>query len=134
MATMEQKKAEAINRMKALKLYPNIIKEFEKENIINKSEQNGSVWWLDSDEKELISDFENEHNALVYHVIHCNTVFGDLLNILYVSDYEEEWELDRTDIKEGCALAYVKNLTDDFCSEFGSIGIEPTFGGVRRVA
>ena len=30
MATMEQKKAEAINRMKALKLYPNIIKEFEK--------------------------------------------------------------------------------------------------------
>lgn len=35
--TIEKKKQEAIERMKTLNLYPNVIKEFEKENIVNMS-------------------------------------------------------------------------------------------------
>ena len=35
--TMEEKKTEALERMKMLNLYPNVIREFEKENILNMS-------------------------------------------------------------------------------------------------
>lgn len=132
--TMEQKKIEALERMRTLKLYPNIIKEFEKENIVNMSENGGFLYWLNDEQKEIVSEFEQEHDALVYHVIHDFTGFGELLTFFYVSDYEEEWEYDREDLKDGYACAYVKNLTDDMCSEFGSICFRPQFGGLVRTA
>ena len=31
-------------------------------------------------------------------------------------------------------FAYVWNKTDDYCSEFGSIGVKSFGGGIRRVA
>ena len=31
------------------------------------------------------------------------------------------------------AFCYVKNIDDDFCSEFGTIAFKSIFGGVRRV-
>jgi hypothetical protein len=37
-------------------------------------------------------------------------------------------------LKDGYACAYVMNLDDEWCSEFGSIGIKPQFGGVVRTA
>lgn len=132
--TMEQKKIEALERMKTLKLYPNVIKEFEKENIVNMSENGGFLYWLNDEQKEIVSEFEQEYDALVYHVIHDFTGFGELLTFFYVSDDDEEWEYDRADLKEGCACAYVKNLTDDMCSEFGSVCFRPQFGGLVRTA
>jgi len=132
--TMEQKKIEALERMKTLKLYPNIIKEFEKENIVNMSENGGFLYWLNDEQKEIVSDFEAEHDALVYHVIHDFTGFGELLTFFYVSDDDEEWEYDRTDLKDGYACAYVKNLSDDMCSEFGSVCFRQQFGGLVRTA
>ena len=132
--TMEQKKIEALERMKTLKLYPNIIKEFEKKNIVNMSENGGFLYWLNDEQKEIVSDFEAEHDALVYHVIHDFTGFGELLTFFYVSDDDEEWEYDRTDLKDGYACAYVKNLSDDMCSEFGSVCFRQQFGGLVRTA
>ena len=132
--TNEQKKIEALERMRTLKLYPNIIKEFEKENIVNMSENGGFLYWLNDEQKEIVSDFEAEHDALVYHVIHDFTGFGELLTFFYVSDDDEEWEYDRTDLKDGYACAYVKNLSDDMCSEFGSVCFRQQFGGLVRTA
>lgn len=132
--TNEQKKIEALERMRTLKLYPNIIKEFEKENIVNMSENGGFLYWLTDEQKEIVSDFEAEHDALVYHVIHDFTGFGELLTFFYVSDDDEEWEYDREDLKAGYACAYVKNLTDDMCSEFGSVCFKQQFGGLVRTA
>ena len=132
--TNEQKKIEALERMRTLKLYPNIIKEFEKENVVNMSENGGFLYWLTDEQKEIVLDFEAEHDALVYHVIHDFTGFGELLTFFYVSDDDEEWEYDRADLKEGYACAYVKNLTDDMCSEFGSVCFRPQFGGLVRTA
>ncbi len=129
-----KQKQEAIERMKMLKLYPNIIKEFEKDGIVNMSENGGFLYWLDSDQQAMVDEFEAKHNALVYHVIHSFTQFGELYALLYVSDDEDEWDYDKDDIKCGCALAYVKNITDDMCSEFGSIGIKPQYGGLVRTA
>ena len=129
-----QQKQEALKRMKLLKLYPNIIKEFEKDGIVNLSENGGILYWLDSTQKAIVDHFETENNALVYHVIHNYTEFGELYSLLYVSQYEEEWKDDRYDLKDGYALAYVKNMDDDTCSEFGSIGIKEQFGGLVRTA
>ena len=134
LVTLKEKKTEAIARMKMLKLHENPIREFEKENKLNLSEHGGMLYWLSDEQKAMVKDFEEENNALVYHVIHNYMDFGELLTFLYVSDYKEEWKLDRNDLKQGYALAYVKNIDDDFCSEFGSVEIKPQFGGLVRIS
>lgn len=134
--SMEIKKAEAIKRMKVLDLYKPYITLFEKDNQIFMSEMTGGVYEFNDNEelKSKIKAFEEEHNALVYHVIHTMTQFGELYNFLYISDYQDEWEMDNADIQDGYALAYVWNKTDEWCSEFGSIGVQGRFGGIVRVA
>ena len=127
-----KQKLEALERMKLLKLNKNIIKEFEKENVVNMSENGGYLYWLDSDQQTIVDDFESKHDALVYHVIHDYTQFGELYALLYVSKYKSEWQDEKKELKCGYALAYVKNVTDDWCSEFGSVGIKPQFGGLVR--
>ena len=129
----ERKKQEALDRMKMLNLYPNIIKEFQQDNTVNMSEL-GFLYWLTDEQKQYVSEFETEHDALVYHVIHNYTEFGELLTFFYVSDHEEEWEYDRADLKDGYACAYVKNLDEDAFSEFGSVAFKEQFGGLVRTA
>lgn len=134
--SMENKKTEAIKRMKTLDLYKPYINLFEKDNKIFLSEMTGGVYEFNDDEElnAKVKAFEAEHDALVYHVIRTMTQFGELYNFLYVSDYEEEWEMDNADIADGYALAYVWNKTDEWCSEFGSIGVRGKFGGIVRTA
>lgn len=134
--SMEMKKTEVIKRMKTLDLYKPYITLFEKDNQIFLSEMTGGVYEF-NDNEELIAKvkaFEEEYNALVYHVIRTMTQFGELYNFLYVSDHQDEWEMDNEDIEAGYALAYVWNKTDEWCSEFGSIGVRGKFGGIVRTA
>lgn len=132
--TIEEKRKEAVERMKALHLYPNIIEEFESDGILNLSEGGGFLYWLSDQQKEYVDDLESEYNLLVYHVIHSFTAFGELLTFLYVSDEKNEWTYDREDLEEGYACAYVKNLSEEAFSEFGSVGIRERFGGLIRTA
>ena len=127
-----KQKQEAIERMKMLKIYSQAIKEFEKENVINVSEHGGILFWLDDEQQEMVKRFEEKYNAVVYHVIHNYTEFGELYSLLYVSKHEGEWDYDRDDIKHNIALSYVVNINEESFSEFGSIGIRPQFGGVIR--
>lgn len=127
----EEMKKEAINRMKMLKLHSNIIKEFSNEGILNLS-LNAALYYLNDKQLAKVQEFEQQYHALVYHVIHNYTQFGELLSFLYVSQHTEEWECDRHDLKEGYPIVYVANLTDEICSEFGHIGIQPCVGGVIR--
>ena len=134
--SMETKKAEAISRMKALDLYNPYIKAFKDKDEIFISEMTGGVYEF-SENIELqakVKEFEAEHKALVYHIIHTFTQFGELYNFLYVSDHQDEWEMDNADITDGYAMAYVWNNTDEWCSEFGSIGVRGKFGGIVRTA
>lgn len=134
--SMEIKKAEAIKRMKALDLYTDYIKAFKDKDEIFMSEMTGGVYEF-SKNTELcnkVKEFEAESKALVYHVIRTMTQFGELYNFLYVSDYKEEWSMDNVDIEAGYALAYVWNKSNEWCSEFGSIGVRGKFGGVVRTA
>jgi len=126
-------KNEAIERMKMLDIYEPAIREFEKENVINVSEYGGILFWLNNEQQKIVKEFEEHYNAVVYHLIHNYTEFGELYSLLYVSEHEEEWGYDKDDIKQHYACVYVKNINDDTCSEFGSIGIKSQSGGLERV-
>ncbi len=131
-------KKEAVKRMELLRIIPQTIKEFEKEDKVNKSEYKGILYWIDEEEQAKIKEFEEEYNALVYHVIEssyrmCDGSIMKFTDYLYVSEHEDEWALDRDDIKNNIALVCT---ISDVCpyGEFGSIGIRPINGGVMRVA
>ena len=116
----EQKKCEALTRMKMWGIYLPTCMQFEKEDLVSESAPPlGACFWLDAEQ--------------LARVIHCFTTFGELENYLYVSDHPEEWEDDRNDIKSGQQLVYVVNKDMPDCSEFGSIGIAVTAAaGLRR--
>lgn len=145
MTTTEEKRTEAVARMKLWGIFPPIVRAFETKGTVAESVPPlGACFWLNDAQKERVRQFEEEHKALVYHVIHHTAIFGgtdkfELEEYLYVSDYPEEWEDDRYDIstspfEDGKPLVYCNNLTAPDCSEFGTIGIKKTpAGGLARV-
>lgn len=129
----EKKVAEAVERMKMLKMSQNVIREFATENKLNLSEGIGALYWLDDEEKAMVAEFEKEHpKYLVYHVIKNFTEFGVLYSLLFVNEDKEEWEYDKEDLKQGYAFCYVVNKDTPEFSEFGSIVITPSIGGLIR--
>ncbi|MBQ8133554.1 MAG: hypothetical protein IJ711_00055 [Lachnospiraceae bacterium] len=132
--TIEDKKKEAIERMKKWGIFPDTIKQFENDNLVSESAPPvGACFWLNDEQKARVKSFEEQNNALVYHVIHSYTTIGEMECYLYVSDYPEEWEMDHAGIEHGEQLCYVYNHDMPDCSEFGSIGIALTpAAGLRR--
>ena len=132
--SMEEKKIEAVKRMKELKIFPEVIKQFERDGLVSLSHPPvGAHFWLDDEQKKIVADFEKENDALVFTGIRSYTDIGVMDSYLFVSDYAEEWEMERRDFKHGRALAYVYNHDAPDCSEMGSIGIAPTpAAGLRR--
>lgn len=128
----EKQKAQAIERMKKLDIMEQPVKEFEEEGKLNLSENGGLLYYLNEDEQKMVDDFEKENNGLVYHVIKSRTTIGLMYALLYVSEYLEEWKMDMEDLGAGQALAYVVNMDMPDCSEFGTIGIKPSIGGLIR--
>ncbi len=129
----EKQKTEAIARLKLWGIYEETVKQFEEDIISESAPPLGACFWLSDEQMERVLEFEESYDAVVYHVIHSYTNFGELENYLFVGRYEEEWEADREDIARGQQLAYVYNVTDPFCSDMGSIGIEETpAAGLRR--
>ena len=136
---IEAQKTEALLRMKKLGIHENAIKEFKECGKINLSEpawgnKVGVLYWLNEEEEKMVKEWEEKTGCVVFHVIKNNTSFGLCYSFLYVSQNPEEWEEDDEDLEGGFPYVYVKNVTDDWCSEFGRIGIKPAFGGVVRVA
>lgn len=125
---------EAVKRMKALNIISPVIKEFEKDRVINKSEYGGFLYWLDDREKEVVRKFQEDTGAIVYACILNHMQFGDCLSMLYVSSHEEEWEYDREDLAHSSPFVYVYNFDAPELSEYGCIGVCPRFGGLARTA
>lgn len=137
----ELQKAEALKRMKVLKLMRNVRDEFEKDGTVYYSERqnkvfDGILYWVSNNPEyvNLIKDFENKYGALVYHCQLLHTSLGDMLSMLYVSSHPNEWEYDNADLAQGYAYANVANLDDNSLSEIGMIGIAPKNGGITRTA
>lgn len=132
----EDKKVEAVARMKLLGIYPETIDQFERKDLVSISEPPfGAFFWVDEEDKKRIQQFEQEYNAPVFVVIRSYTNIGKMDSYLFVSDYrEEEWEMDRDDLRHGQTCAYVYNHDAPDCSEIGAIGIVGTpAAGLCRV-
>lgn len=134
--TTENKKQKAIELMGKLDIFQPYIKGFRENNKVCYFEGFGGFWAEQNKElMEKVREFEKEHNCLVYAITHEYLEFGECYDFLFIPDYEEEWD----DILlkyngDYYAYAYVWNKTDDWCSEFGTIGIRSFGGGIKRVA
>lgn len=129
----EERFIEAIERMKMLKLDKGCIEAFIKGKVWE-SEGYGALYEVNDEEQKIIDKFEASHEGcLVYHMIHNMYEFGECYSMLYVSNDTDEWQSDKDDIKEGYVFAYVENVDSDWCSEFGSIAVKPSFGGLVRL-
>ncbi len=132
--SIEEKRAEAVRRMKLVGIFPETIRQFEKEGYVSISEPPlGAFFWAEGEDLERIKKFEEAYHALVYMVVRAYTTIGKMDAYLYVSNRQEEWDLDREDLLEGEPIAYVFNHDMPDCSELGSIGIErTTAAGLKR--
>ncbi len=130
--SIEEARAEAVKRLEVLKTHENVLREFEEEGKLNKSEQLGILYGLDDEEQAMVKEFEEKYKTVVYHVIYQYTDIGEMYSLLYTSLEDDEWRIDREDLASGQALAYVINKTMPDCSGFGSIGVESCNSGIIR--
>lgn len=124
-------KAEALKRMKLLKLHQNVIDEFSRNKKLNKSEYPlASLYWLTNAEKQLVDEFEkNNKGTLVYHLIKSNTKdLGIIYDLLYITEDREDWPIDREFLKDNLVLSHT--ITNE--EEDGRIKIKKKNGGLLR--
>ena len=148
-ATQEEMIEEATKRLKILAEMPDfeksVLSDWERDQTLFYSERAsfepnckpfGILYWITNEEKfvKLVDDLQREKGGLVYHATLERTEFGTCLDFFYISKYKEEWQMDREDLRHGRTLAYVNNLDDPFCSEFGMIGFCCSGGGLIRTA
>ena len=133
---MEQKqKAKAIEIMKQMDIYKPYINGFEKQDKVCFFEQFGGFWVYQEPEVQTkMKELEKKYGCMVYAITHEFTQFGECYSFLIVSKYTEEW--DRCGVSEKnkhYAFAYVWNKEDDWCSEFGTVGVQSFGGGIKRI-
>ena len=135
-------KTEAIRRLKKLNVINDVVSLFENEDRLYYSKRQNSqfpavLYFLENKDEyvQMVKDFEKETGYLVYHVIETRTSFGKILDFLFVSKYEEDWEYE---LEEGngrfIAISMANNLSDPNCSDMGSIYVRPAIGGIERIA
>ncbi len=131
------KKEKAIELMKQLDIYKPYIQGFKQSDKVCFYEMFGG-YWVDQEPEieQKMKEIEAKYNCVVYAITHEFTDFGELYDFLIVPDYEEEWDelIYKQSNNNFIAYAYVWNKDDEWCSEFGSVGIKSFGGGIRRVA
>lgn len=135
--SIEEKRAEAIKRMKAFGFFSDTVKLFEKNGTPLSSEPPwGAFYALNDQQKAAVHEFEEEYGGLVYSVIRSfHQELGVIDNLLYVSDEKDEWPWDWGDIENMCPCVYAVNYNTPEFSEFGSIGVKMGVGaGLIRIS
>ena len=140
----EKMLAEALERMKILGLEGPVTEQLKKSGTVFYSERTplgGILYWVDNEERyaAAVKEFEKNTGCFAYHCTHEYMEYGECLSILYVSEYEDEWEMDRELLKEGntskgfTQYAYVVNFDEPLFSEFGTVTVSNVSGGLIRV-
>lgn len=133
----QEMKEKAIELLEELDIYKPYIRGFKNKGDVCYFENFGGFWAYQEPElTEKIKQVEKEYECLVYAVTHEYTGFGELYSMLIVPKYKQEWN-DLVKKQEGnrfAVFAYVWNKDDDYCSEFGNIGVQSWGGGLRRFA
>ncbi len=135
--TTEERKQKAIELLKKLGIYKPYIDGFVKNNQVCFFERFGGYWVDQEPEIETkMNEIEKKHNCTVYAITHEYTDFGECYSFLVVTDYEEEWDelVSPASRNTFYAFAYVWNKDVEYCSEFGSIGVQSFGGGIKRIA
>ena len=132
---LQNMKREAIERLRELKLSKDVRNAFEKDGIVMCS-YNRCIRNLKESELKLIRKWEREHETLAYHVVYSESIYGAMLTIPYISNRQDEWELDREDLREEekWLYCYVINLDNLLCSEYGYCCFSIEKGGLVREA
>lgn len=135
--SIEEKRAEAIKRMKAFGFFSDTVKLFEKNGTPLSSEPPwGAFYALNDQQKTAVHEFEEEYGGLVYSVIRSfHQELGVIDNLLYVSDEKDEWPMDWDDIENMCPCVYAVNYNTPEFSELGAIGVKMGAGaGLIRIS
>ena len=138
----ELQKTEATHRLQLLeklyKMHQNVLREFTADEIIYYSERinksfSGILYCINNKQKyvDAVKEIEQKYNIYIYHCILSHTEFGDVLDMLFVSSAQEEWEQEIEDLKSGYVQSYCYVLNGD-SSEFGTIKIKGINGGLTR--
>lgn len=134
--SIEEKRAEAIKRMKSFGFFREAVELFETDGIPLSSEPPwGAFYALDDQQKAAVREFEEQYSGLVYSVIRSfHQELGVIDNLLYVSDENDEWPMDWTDIESMRPCVYAVNYNTPEFSEFGFIAVKLGAGaGLVRV-
>lgn len=131
-------KEKAIECMKKLNIYTPYIRAFDKKGIVTLFERFAGFYIAEDQEAELyheIKSFEEKTGSLVYAVTHERFEFGECYSFLCISKYEEDWDYSIATGPYGAyAFAYVWNRDEEWCSEYGTIGVQSFGGGIARVS
>lgn len=131
----------AIKRLKEMKLLGSVTSLFSKEDRLYYSErinkQYSAVLNILDENEELykkVKEFEERTGHLVYHCILTQTTFGTILDMLFISIYEEDWKYDYEKMGDFYSvMSMATNLSDEMLSDMGSILVRPSMGGLERI-
>lgn len=134
-SSMEEMKAEALERMKKLELNEKFIQEFEKENKITCTRY-GKPEKIPEEILKRIKNFEDEFGNLCFFCIH-STFLGPYFNHeIYdfpsISIYPDDWDFENELIENNSIMVRGENLTHKNFSESGSIGFLKKNGSLIR--
>ena len=135
---MNNKEKEGLKRLNKLEVLDEV-KENYKEGRIAVSERlnkifNAVLRDTTEEEKKIIEDYEKRSGNKVYHAIKTYTEFGEILDLLIVSNYEEDWEYEFDEEDENYyVMSMAMNLTNEDFSEMGSIVVRKAMGGLERI-
>lgn len=133
MSTLRQRQElHAIDMMHALSIDESIIQAF-KNGVVYQVVNGSKPTPLTPEVKKIVREVEDDKGCFVYGVLINQTGVGNLLSMLCVSQYEEDWEYEEGIGNDGYCLAWVENLTIPEFSEYGTVGLAPHFGFVERV-
>lgn len=127
---MDILKENGLNMLRLLKIHINAIYDYKNKDKLNRSENNGILFWLEDDEKQLVDNFEKENtNCKVYHLIKTNTIdFSTVYDLLYVVDDEDFMKQAKANLKDNLVLSH----TISPFPESGLISVKSVNGGIIR--
>lgn len=136
MTTLQEMKKEALRRMEKIGLHTEVCANYAEKDTLFYSD---GVVTQPIQKRVIIAHkvqaFQEENpDKLLYFILCTESPYGVLLNYLFVTDKQEEWTEDQSDIDMGFIFCYVENLSFSHCSEYGTIGIQKIDNGIKRIS
>lgn len=131
---------EAVRRLSLLGVMKEVKEAFKEGKIYYSERFNkqfpATLYYLDENEKykKMVEEFEKKTGYVVYHVIKTSTTFGEILDLIFVSKYKEDWEYEFEENNgKFIVMSMANNLSDENMSDMGSIVVREAMGGLERI-